>query len=77
MTTAEQFRAAADREHRVLIAGVPWPLYKVVALVVGVLVLGVVALVTGSAAAAVLSAAAVSTLAWVGAGLRVHQPHRR
>jgi hypothetical protein len=53
----------------VLIAGVPWPVYKLVALAVGVVVLLVVGLVTASAAPAVLSAAASAAVVW--AGLRV------
>lgn len=73
MTTAEQFRDAiahpAARE--VSIAGVPWPAYKVVALIVGVLVL-VVVTVLAAPAAAVLSAAAAATAVWLGYGLRRH-----
>jgi hypothetical protein len=50
------------------IAGVPWPAYKVVALAIGALVLLVVGLATLSAAPAVLSAAAVTTLVWLALG---------
>ena len=53
----------------VLIAGVAWPLYKLVALVVGAVVLIAVGVVTASAAPAVLTAAATATAAWL--GLRV------
>jgi hypothetical protein len=49
----------------VRIAGVPWPLYKVVSLIVFGLVLLVVAAVTTSASAAVLSAAAAATAVWI------------
>ncbi|OBK71641.1 hypothetical protein [Mycobacterium sp. 1274761.0] len=50
----------------VLIAGVPWPLYKLAALVVGAVVLVAVGLVTASPAAAVLTAAASTTIVWLG-----------
>ena len=53
----------------VLIAGVPWPVYKLVALVVGVVVLVAVGVVTTSAGPAVLTAAAAATAVWL--GLRV------
>ena len=53
----------------VLIAGVPWPLYKLAALLVGTVVLIAVGVVTASAAPAVLTAAAAGTAAWL--GLRV------
>ena len=50
------------------IAGVPWPVYKLVALAVGFLVLVLVGIVTTSAAASVLTAAAVGTAVWIGLG---------
>ncbi len=50
----------------VLIAGVPWPVYKLVALLVGAVVLIAVGLVTASADAAVLAAAAAATAVWLG-----------
>jgi hypothetical protein len=70
MTTAEQFREAVAHPNSrdVSIAGVPWPAYKLVALVIGLLVFGAVAVVTASAAPAVLTAAAAATLAWLGLG---------
>lgn len=49
----------------VRIAGVPWPTYKLIALLVGALVLIVVGVATASAPAAVLSAATISAAAWV------------
>ncbi|HKV20690.1 MAG TPA: hypothetical protein VJR50_16765 [Mycobacterium sp.] len=52
----------------VLIAGVPWPMYKIAALLVGAIVAVAVAVVTVSAAPAVLTAAASATV--VGLGLR-------
>ncbi|GAS96157.1 uncharacterized protein RMCC_3123 [Mycolicibacterium canariasense] len=48
----------------VRIAGVPWPTYKVIALIVGALALIVVGVLTASAPTAVLSAAAISTVTW-------------
>jgi hypothetical protein len=50
----------------VSIAGVPWPVYKLLALAVGFIVLLIVALATASAAPAVLAAAAASTVVWLG-----------
>ncbi|WP_179474949.1 hypothetical protein [Mycolicibacterium vinylchloridicum] len=55
---------------QVQIAGVPWPLYKLVALVLGLVVFGVVGLVTANAAPAVLVAAGTSTVIWLAFGLR-------
>jgi hypothetical protein len=55
---------------QVQIAGVPWPLYKLVALVLGLIVFAVVGLVTANAAPAVLFAAATSTVIWLVFGLR-------
>ena len=42
----------------VSIAGVPWPVYKLLALGIGLVVLVIVAVATGSAAPSVLAAAA-------------------
>ncbi|HKP42278.1 hypothetical protein [Mycobacterium sp.] len=54
---------------QVSIAGVPWPVYKLLALAIGFLVLAVVAVVTGSAAPAVVAGAAAGTLVWLGLGV--------
>ncbi|MGH3580280.1 MAG: hypothetical protein ACRDUB_01725 [Mycobacterium sp.] len=48
----------------VRIAGVPWPTYKLVALLLGVLALIVIGVATASAPAAVLTGAAISTVTW-------------
>ena len=53
---------------QVLIAGVPWPVYKLVALLVGAVVLVAVGAITASAGPAVLAAAASATA--VALGLR-------
>jgi hypothetical protein len=53
---------------QVLIAGVPWPVYKLVALAVGFLVLVVVGVATTSAAPAVLAGAAAATVVWLALG---------
>jgi hypothetical protein len=58
----------------VLIAGVPWPVYKLAALLVGGVVLIGVGVVTASAAPAVLTAAASATAVWL--GLRVAASRR-
>lgn len=74
MTSVEQWRSAlASSESQVSIAGVPWPTYKVIALVVGFFVLVAVGVVTTSAAPAVLSAAASATLVWVVLGFTHRQ----
>lgn len=54
------------------IAGVAWPVYKLVALAIGTLVLVVVGVVTLSAAPAVLSAAASTAIVWLGLGAFEH-----
>ena len=58
----------------VLIAGVPWPVYKLAALLVGAVVLIGVGVVTASAAPAVLTAAASATAVWL--ALRVPASRR-
>lgn len=50
------------------IAGVPWPLYKVLALAVGFIVAVIVAVATADAAPSVLAAAAAGTVVWLGLG---------
>lgn len=55
---------------QVQIAGVPWPLYKLVALVLGLIVFAVVGLATANAAPAVLVAASTSTVIWLVFGFR-------
>ncbi|MBS1693241.1 MAG: hypothetical protein JST91_13580 [Actinobacteria bacterium] len=66
MTTADEFRSrATPGDSVVLIAGAPWPMYKLVALAIGFLVLVVVGVATTSAGPAVLAAAGTSTLVWV------------
>jgi hypothetical protein len=54
---------------QVPIAGVPWPLYKLVALAAGLVTFVVVGMVTGSAAPAVLTGAAVAVAIWVTFGM--------
>ncbi|KAA0115717.1 hypothetical protein [Mycolicibacterium sp. P9-22] len=51
------------------VAGVPWPTHKVIALIVGAMVLVVVGLVTASAGPAVLAAAGMGTLVWLAGGM--------
>lgn len=53
----------------VRIAGVPWPVYKLVALAIGILVLVVVGVVTTSVGSAVLAATAATSVAWLGFSL--------
>jgi hypothetical protein len=76
MTTAGHFRDAVMKPaSTVSIAGVPWPAYKVVALLVGLLVFAVVAVATAAAAPAVLSGAGIGTLAWLGLGVANSSRH--
>ena len=49
----------------VSIAGVAWPVYKLLAIAVGFLVLVIVAVATSSAAPSVLAAAAAGTVVWL------------
>jgi hypothetical protein len=49
----------------VSIAGVAWPVYKLLALAIGFLVLVIVAVATSSAAPSVLAAAAAGTAVWL------------
>lgn len=70
MTTAEQFRSAISQPtSEISVAGVPWPAYKVLALLVGLVVFGVVLMSTASASPAVLGGAAAATVVWLGMGL--------
>jgi hypothetical protein len=57
----------------VRIAGVPWPVYKLVALAIGALVFIVVGVATMSAAPSVLAAAAAAAVVWVALGC-THAP---
>lgn len=52
----------------VSIAGVAWPVYKLLALAIGFIVLVIVAVATASAAPSVLAAAAAGTVVWLGLG---------
>jgi hypothetical protein len=49
----------------VSIAGVAWPVYKLLALAIGLIVLVIVAVATSSAAPSVLAAAAAGTVVWL------------
>jgi hypothetical protein len=66
MTTAEHIRSiASSKSAEVTIAGVPWPLYKVYALAVGLIVALVVGVVGLNVAAAVLAGAGAAALIWL------------
>ena len=70
MTTAEHFRSAVARPtSEMSVAGVPWPAYKVLALVVGLVVFGITAVATVSAGPAVLGGAAAASAVWLGLGV--------
>lgn len=67
MTTAGNFRSTVARAScDVSVAGVPWPAYKLIALLAGIATFLVVGVLTMSAAPAVLSAAGVATVSWAG-----------
>jgi hypothetical protein len=68
------YREPVAMRDEVLIAGVPWPVYKLAALLVGVIALVAVFALTASAAPAVLTGAAAATAAWH--GLRVAATRR-
>ncbi|MCV7279436.1 hypothetical protein H7J88_07230 [Mycolicibacterium flavescens] len=65
MTTADFRTTAARVACDVNVAGVPWPAYKVIALVLGAVVALVVGVATTTAATAVLAGAGVGTVTWV------------
>ncbi|MEU6562181.1 hypothetical protein [Nocardia nova] len=70
MTVAAPISRTAHRAARtVTVAGVPWPVYKLEALGLGLTIALVLALITGSAQLAVLAAAAVAGIRWI-AGAR-------
>jgi hypothetical protein len=73
-TSLTSYREAMTVRDEVLIAGVPWPVYKLAALLIGAVVLIGVGVVTASAALAVLTAAASTTVVWL--GLRVAASRR-
>ena len=54
----------------VRIAGVPWPVYKLAALAVGMAVLVIVGVVTANPAPAVLAAAGAAVVVWLALSIR-------
>ena len=56
----------------VRIAGVPWPMYKLVALAVGVIVLVIVGIATTTVGPAVVAAAAAATVVWLALSVFSH-----
>ena len=62
------YRQPLTVRDEVSIAGVPWPVYKLLALAIGLLVLVIVAVATSSAAPSVLAAAAAGTVVWLALG---------
>jgi hypothetical protein len=69
------YRQPVTVRDEVSIAGVAWPVYKLLALAIAFLVLVIVALATGSAAPSVLAAAVAGTVVWL--TLRPFQPSGR
>jgi hypothetical protein len=59
------YRQLMTVRDEVSIAGVAWPVYKLLALAIGFLVLVIVAVATSSAAPSVLAAAAAGTVVWL------------
>ncbi len=66
------YRLCMTTPTEVRIAGVPWPTYKLVALLLGVVALVVVGAMSASAAAAVLTAAATTVTTWIVLGAVRH-----
>ena len=67
-TLLPSYRQPVTVRDEVSIAGVAWPVYKLLALAIGVLVLVIVAVATSSAAPSVLAAAAAGTVVWLALG---------
>jgi ABC-type polysaccharide/polyol phosphate export permease len=59
------YRQSVTVRDEVSIAGVAWPVYKLLALAIGLIVLVTVAVATSSAAPSVLAAAAAGTVVWL------------
>ncbi|MBM7460515.1 hypothetical protein ACIBED_04285 [Rhodococcus coprophilus] len=64
MTTLDSPSRKVARDSHIDLAGTAWPLYKLEAVAVGLVVLLVLFLVTATAQTAVLSAAAAATVVW-------------
>lgn len=64
------YRVDVTTHTEINIAGVPWPMYKLLALIVGALVFVVVGLLSASLGPAVLTATGVATAVWVVGGTR-------
>ena len=64
-TLLPSYRQPVTVRDEVSIAGVAWPVYKLLALAIGLLVLVIVAVATSSAAPSVLAAAAAGTVVWL------------
>jgi hypothetical protein len=73
MSSIEQFWSVLSPGSEVSVAGVPWPVYKLVALVAGFLVALFVGALTTSTAPAVLSGAATGTVIWLVLRASQHQ----
>ena len=67
-TLLPSYRQPMTVRDEVSIAGVAWPVYKLLALAIGLLVLVIVAVATSSAAPSVLAAAAAGTVVWLALG---------
>jgi hypothetical protein len=62
------YREAMTVRDEVTIAGVRWPVYKLLALAIGLVVMVIVAVATRSAAPSVLAGAAAGTVVWLALG---------
>jgi hypothetical protein len=69
------YRRTVSTQSEVRIAGVPWPLYKLVSLGVGAVVLILVGAITMTAGHAVVAASAAATAVWLGTAV-VRALHR-
>jgi hypothetical protein len=66
------YRRIMTTPTEVRIAGVPWPMYKLVALAVGAVVLVIVGLATMAVGHAVVAAAAAATVVWLASSVFSH-----
>ncbi|NKY86238.1 hypothetical protein [Nocardia veterana] len=65
-------RSSRRAPHTVELAGVPWPVYKLEALALGLVLALILALIVGSAQVAVLAGAAVAAGRWVVGAIARH-----
>lgn len=63
------YRVTVTTQTEISVAGVPWPVHKALALIIGAVVLLVVGVLTSSLGPAVLTAAGAATVVWLTGGM--------